>query len=142
MRNSIGLIEVEGLVGALEAADAAAKAANVTLVGMEAVNGFGMVTVKIEGEVSAVSAGVEAGAMAASRISTVVSKHVIARPNQDTYKLIDTYVEKKDVKVEQTNTTKTIEEVVEEVAESLEVIEELEEIKEVNKNSNNKKYKK
>ena len=100
MRNSRGLIEIEGLVGAIEAADAAAKAANVELVGMEAAKGSGMITVKIEGEVSAVSAGVEAGAMAASRIAKVISKHVIARPNQDTYKLIDTYVEKTEEKTE------------------------------------------
>lgn len=136
MRNSIGLIEVEGLVGAIEAADAAAKAANVLLVGMETAKGFGMITVKIEGEVSAVAAGVEAGAMAASRFTKVVSKHVIARPNQDTYKLIDTYVEKKEEKVEEVKTV----EVIEEAVEIKEEIVETEEVKEINKN--NKKHKK
>lgn len=130
MRNSIGLIEVEGLVGALEAADAAAKSANVVLVGMETAKGSGMITVKMEGEVAAVATGVEAGAMAASRLTKVVSKHVIARPNIDTYKLIDTYVEKAE----------TIETVEEKIIETEEVLEELEEIKEVNKN--NKKNKK
>lgn len=123
MRNSIGLIEVEGLVGAIEAADAAAKSANVELVGMEAAKGSGMITVKIEGEVGAVKAGVEAGAMAASRVAKIISKHVIARPNIDTYKLIDTYVEKEETK-------------------ETEVVEELKELEEINKNNkNNKKNK-
>lgn len=131
MRNSIGLIEVEGLVGALEAADAAAKSANVSLVGMETAKGSGMITVKIEGEVAAVAAGVEAGAMAASRLTKVVSKHVIPRPNIETYKLIDTYVEKKEVKTE---VAENVEEVVEVKLENTEINEEIEEIKEINKN--------
>ncbi len=122
MRNSIGLIEVEGLVGAI--------------VGMEAAKGSGMITVKIEGEVGAVKAGVEAGAMAASRVAKIISKHVIARPNIDTYKLIDTYVEK-----EETKETEIKEEVKEESKET-EVVEELKELEEINKNNkNNKKNK-
>lgn len=81
MISSLGLIEVVGLVGAIEAGDTAVKAANVRLIGLELTKGGGMVTVKLEGEVSAVKAAVEAGVMAAERLTTVVSKLVIARPS-------------------------------------------------------------
>lgn len=136
MRNSIGLIEVVGLVGALEAADAAAKSANVQLVGMETAKGFGMITVKIEGEVSAVQAAVDAGVMAASRLTKVVSKLVIARPDKNTYSLIDTYVEKKV----ETTEIKEVEVKEDNVEKNTEIFEEVNEVKEMNKN--NKKNKK
>lgn len=83
MISSLGLIEVVGLVGAIEAGDTAVKAANVRLIGLELTKGGGMVTVKIEGEVSAVTAAVEVGAMAAEKLTTVVSKLVIARPSTE-----------------------------------------------------------
>lgn len=76
---ALGLIETKGLVGAIEAADAAVKAANVTLVGKEVTKGA-LVTVKVIGEVAAVQAAVDAGASAASRVGELVSKHVIPRP--------------------------------------------------------------
>lgn len=136
MRNSIGLIEVVGLVGALEAADAAAKSANVQLVGMETAKGSGMITVKIEGEVSAVQAAVDAGVMAASRLTKVVSKLVIARPDKNTYSLIDTYVEKKV----ETTENKEVEVKEDNVEKNTEIFEEVNEVKEMNKN--NKKNKK
>ena len=88
MISSLGLIEVVGLVGAVEAGDTAVKAANVRLLGYELTKGGGMVTVKIEGEVSAVKAAVDAGAAAAERVGTVQSIHVIPRPHADTEKLL------------------------------------------------------
>ncbi|WP_413358118.1 BMC domain-containing protein [Robertmurraya sp. 2P01SA] len=78
-QEALGLIEVIGLVPALEAADASLKAANVRFVGYETVTP-GMVTVKIEGDVGAVQAAVAAGKMSASNIGTVVSSLVIPRP--------------------------------------------------------------
>ncbi|MGM3371746.1 BMC domain-containing protein, partial [Escherichia coli] len=48
---SLGLIETVGMSAAVEAADAAMKSANVSLVGYELTKGGGMVTVKLEGEV-------------------------------------------------------------------------------------------
>ena len=50
--NALGMIETKGLVGAIEAADAMVKAANVTLVGKEQVGG-GLVTVMVRGDVVA-----------------------------------------------------------------------------------------
>lgn len=77
---SLGLIETTGLVAAIEAADAAVKSANVTLVGYELAKGGGLTVVKIQGDVGAVNAAVTAAAAAAGKINTVVSTKVIARP--------------------------------------------------------------
>lgn len=82
VKNSLGLIEVVGLAAALEAADAAVKAANIELIGYELTKGGGLVLVKICGDVGAVKAGVEAGKTAASKVNKVWSTHVIPRPHQ------------------------------------------------------------
>jgi ethanolamine utilization protein EutM len=79
-QEALGMIETKGLVGAIEAADAMVKAANVTLVGRELV-GAGIVTVMVRGDVGAVKAATEAGAEAAGRVGTLLSVHVIPRPN-------------------------------------------------------------
>ena len=81
--NSLGLIETRGLVGAVEAADAMLKAANVTLVGKEQVGG-GLVAVLVRGDVGAVKAATDAGAAAAAKVGELVSVHVIPRPHQET----------------------------------------------------------
>ncbi|HAZ64831.1 MAG TPA: ethanolamine utilization protein EutM [Armatimonadetes bacterium] len=80
-QESLGMIEVVGLVPALAAGDAAAKAANVSLLPLTKSPGRGLVTVYVSGEVAAVSAAVEAGAAEARRVGTLVSTHVIARPS-------------------------------------------------------------
>jgi ethanolamine utilization protein EutM len=79
---ALGLIETRGLVGAIEAADAMVKTANVRLIGKEIVRD-GLVTVEVIGEVAAVKAAVDAGAAAAARVGTLVSQHVIPRPIDD-----------------------------------------------------------
>ena len=81
-KQALGLIETRGFVGAVEAADAMVKAANVTLLGKELV-GAGLVTVMVRGDVGAVKASVDAGAAAAKRVGELVSVHVIARPHDD-----------------------------------------------------------
>jgi microcompartment protein CcmL/EutN len=80
---ALGLIECKGLVGAIEAADAMVKAANVELIGSEKI-GSGLVTVMVRGDVGAVKAATDAGAQAARRVGEVVSVHVIPRPHTDT----------------------------------------------------------
>ncbi|EBQ0422360.1 propanediol utilization microcompartment protein PduJ, partial [Salmonella enterica subsp. enterica] len=60
MNNALGLVETKGLVGAIEAADAMVKSANVQLVGYEKI-GSGLVTVMVRGDVGAVKAAVDAG---------------------------------------------------------------------------------
>jgi ethanolamine utilization protein EutM len=79
---ALGLIETKGLVGAIEAADAMVKAANVKLVGKEKVGG-GYVTVMVRGDVGAVKAATDAGAAACERVGELVSVHVIPRPHAD-----------------------------------------------------------
>ena len=85
--DALGMIETRGLVGAVEAADAMVKAANVTLIGREQVGG-GLVTVMVRGDVGAVKASVDAGSMAAAKVGTVVSSHVIPRPHTDVEKIL------------------------------------------------------
>ncbi|HBF40842.1 MAG TPA: ethanolamine utilization microcompartment protein EutM [Anaerolineaceae bacterium] len=79
---ALGMVETKGLVGAIEAADAMVKAANVVLIGSEYVGG-GFVTVMVRGDVGAVKAATDAGAAAAKRVGELVSVHVIPRPHQD-----------------------------------------------------------
>ncbi len=80
---ALGLIETRGLVGAIEAADAAVKAADVELIGKERAEA-GLITVKVKGDVAAVRAAVDAGAAAAQRVGELVSVHVIPRPDEET----------------------------------------------------------
>lgn len=84
---ALGMVETRGLVGAIEAADAMVKAANVALIGYEKI-GSGLVTVMVRGDVGAVKAATDAGAAAARAVGEVVSIHVIPRPHSDTEKIL------------------------------------------------------
>jgi len=87
MSEALGMVETKGLVGAIEAADAMVKAANVILVGYEKI-GSGLVTVIVRGDVGAIKAATEAGAAAARKVGEVISIHVIPRPHADVEKLL------------------------------------------------------
>ncbi|MDI6804278.1 MAG: BMC domain-containing protein [Bacteroidota bacterium] len=89
---ALGLIETRGLIGSIEAADAATKAADVKLVGSEKIRG-GFVTIKVIGDVAAVRAAVDAGAAAAARVGELISTHVIPRPIGELKNLIFTKLE-------------------------------------------------
>jgi len=84
---ALGLVETKGLVGAIEAADAMVKAANVRLIGYEKI-GSGLVTVMVRGDVGATKAATEAGAAAARAVGEVVSVHVIPRPHLDVERIL------------------------------------------------------
>lgn len=86
-QEALGMIETKGLVGAIEAADAMSKSANVALVGYEKI-GSGLVTVMVRGDVGAVKAATDAGAAAAQRVGEVISVHVIPRPHTDVEKIL------------------------------------------------------
>ena len=119
MNGALGLIEAKGLSTAVAALDAASKAANVTLVGIEKIIGVGGavgVNIQIAGEVAAVQAGVEAGVVAGNKVGTIFAFHVIPRPHEEVEKLIEQFTknlnEKKAVKepkkeVKEEKTTKT-----------------------------------
>jgi ethanolamine utilization protein EutM len=85
--DALGMVETKGLVGAIEAADAMVKAANVVLVGREFI-GSAYVTVMVRGDVGAVKAATDAGAAAARRVGELVSVHVIPRPHQEVEKVL------------------------------------------------------
>ena len=86
-QQALGMVETRGFVGAVEAADAMVKTANVELVGKEyLLNGY--VTVLVRGDVGSVKAATEAGSMAARRVGELVSVHVIRRPFDETEKIL------------------------------------------------------
>jgi ethanolamine utilization protein EutM len=87
MSEALGMVETKGLIGAIEAADAMVKAANVVLVGYEKI-GSGLVTVMVRGDVGAIKAATDAGAAAAKKVGEVVSIHVIPRPHADVEQIL------------------------------------------------------
>ncbi|MDE1548755.1 BMC domain-containing protein [Jeotgalibaca caeni] len=78
VQRALGLIEVKGMLGAVLAADAAMKAADVELLGNRRIRG-GLTTVQLLGDVAAIHAAVEAGAEVVKNTDSFVSSHVIAR---------------------------------------------------------------
>ena len=88
MKEALGMVETKGFVGMIEASDAMAKAAKVSLLGYERI-GSGLVTTLCRGEVGAVRAAVEAAASAAQRVGELVAVHVIPRPHDDLEKYLD-----------------------------------------------------
>lgn len=85
---ALGLIETKGFVGATEAADAMLKTAAVEILKREYAQG-GLVTILVRGDVAAVKAATDAGAVAAAKIGELVSVHVIPRPHEATDLLLD-----------------------------------------------------
>lgn len=92
---AVGIIELFGFVGAIKAADAAAKAADVKIIAIDSNKPANaekqpvplIMCVKVQGSVSAVKAAVEAGAAEAERISGLIQTHIIPRPTEDTQKM-------------------------------------------------------
>jgi microcompartment protein CcmL/EutN len=84
MQEALGIIETHGYATAVEAADAAVKAANVKLGSLLTKVGSGRVSVIIRGDVAAVKSAVEAGVAAASQAGTVLAQAVIPRPSEKT----------------------------------------------------------
>ena len=89
-QKSLGLIETQGLAAGVVAADAAVKSANVELIGYELTKGGGWTLIKVQGDVGAVKAAVDAAAVAAGKVNLVVSTRVIARPSSYLEALIHT----------------------------------------------------
>jgi microcompartment protein CcmL/EutN len=96
INSALGLVETRGYLSAVAAADAALKAAAVTCIGVEVIKG-GLVTVKLDGDVGAVQAAVEAGAEKAKDLGTLVSRHVIARMHEETVALVTDTIGQKTI---------------------------------------------
>ena len=90
MENAIALLEVQAMVTAIVGLDAMVKAANVKLIHVEKRLGGRLVTVVVEGNVSAVTAALEAGVEAAKTVGNVACAEVIARPHADIVNFIKT----------------------------------------------------
>lgn len=80
---ALGLIEVKGLVAAIDAADAAIKTADVQILGFEQTKDSGLMVLKLSGEVAAVQTAIEAATEAASKITFIHAVRVIAKPHED-----------------------------------------------------------
>jgi len=85
MSEALGMIETKGYVGAVEASDAMAKAANITVIKTIPIGG-GLITVLVRGDVGSVKAAVDAGAKAAGKVGELISSHIIARPHEELIK--------------------------------------------------------
>ena len=83
MINALGLLEVDGMVAAIDAADAMLKAANVRLLSHEVLDP-GRLTLVVEGDLAACRAALDAGCAAAMRTGRVISRKEIGRPDDDT----------------------------------------------------------
>ena len=107
MNQSLGLLEVKGLLGAVTMSDVMVKASNVHVVNIDKANGFGWFTVKVVGDVGAVQSAVEAGAMVAKEMGCFVSSKVIPRVSQT---VIDVFLQEETVPAKEEPTAEVVEE--------------------------------
>ena len=97
MNKAIGIVEMFGFVTAITAADAAAKAADVKIIAIdsnkpanaETVEVPLIMAIKIQGDVSAVRAAVDAAVRAANTVSGVICSHVLYGPSDDAVKMAE-----------------------------------------------------
>ena len=82
MSEAICMIETRGYTGSIEATDAMAKAANISISKTIPIGG-GLITVICKGDVASVKAAVDAGSKAAGKVGELVASHVIARPHEE-----------------------------------------------------------
>ena len=87
---AIALLEVQAMVAAIAGLDAMVQAADVKLIHVEKRLGGRLVTVVVEGEVSAVTAALEAGRIEAAKVGNVKCCEVIARPHPDVMSFLTT----------------------------------------------------
>lgn len=88
MHQAIGMIEIKGLASAITVADTMAKVANIQLVDTEKAKGFGWITVKVEGDVAAVNAALEAGEQTAIASDSFIAKKSFLDQGRDFYSIL------------------------------------------------------
>ncbi len=86
MGQAYGFIEVSGVTAAVDCLDQMVKTADVEFVTWERKLGGRLVTVVVQGEVSAVKQAVEAGCTRG--IKKPVASYVIANPHEETEKMV------------------------------------------------------
>lgn len=92
---ALGLVETKGLVGAIEAADAMVKSANVVVEGYRVLRS-GQVSILVRGDVGAVKAAVDAGVAAAVAVGELYASHVIPRPHAETETVVGQAITRHD----------------------------------------------
>lgn len=95
MNESLGLLEVKGLLGAITMADVMVKASNVHVVNIDRANGFGWFTVKIVGDVGAIQSAIQAGTLTAKEMGCFIGSKVIPRVSQS---VVDVFLKEEAVK--------------------------------------------
>lgn len=106
---ALGMIETRGMVGAIEAVDVACKTADVEVLNKHLVKG-GIVTVEIVGDVGAVKVAVEAAAEAVKKLGVYMGSHVIPRPTEEVYNILEKKREHKTVEKKEVPTEEIVEE--------------------------------
>lgn len=117
---ALGLIEVRGFLGAVVVADAALKAANVSLLNVETVKS-GLNTVQLVGDVSAVRSAVEAAVEIAQDQPYYLHRHVIARLDSQTDSILLPIQKEVNKDVSKAETSSSLEESVLEVIDLIDV---------------------
>lgn len=117
---ALGLIEVRGFLGAVVVADAALKAANVSLLNVETVKS-GLNTVQLVGDVSAVRSAVEAAVEIAQDQPYYLHSHVIARLDSQTDSILLPIQKEVNKDVSKAETSSSLEESVLEVIDLIDV---------------------
>jgi len=103
---ALGMVEVKGFLGAISVADAAVKAADVTLLKAEIIHG-GLTTVEVIGDVAAVNAAVEVGVEVAKELNCLIAHHVISRVDAQTEIILSDLEPKKESQSEVKTEPKT-----------------------------------
>lgn len=122
VEKALGLIEVRGFLGAIVVADAALKAANVSLLNVETVKS-GLNTVQLVGDVSAVRSAVEAAVEIAQDQPYYLHSHVIARLDSQTDSILIPIRKEESKEVSKVETTSSVEESESNALDSLEITE-------------------
>lgn len=120
VEKALGLIEVRGFLGAIVVADAALKAANVSLLNVETVKS-GLNTVQLVGDVSAVRSAVEAAVEIAQDQPYYLHSHVIARLDSQTDSILLPIQKEVNKDVSKVETSSSLEESVLEVIDLIDV---------------------
>lgn len=122
VEKALGLVEVRGFLGAIVVADAALKAANVSLLNVETVKS-GLNTVQLVGDVSAVRSAVEAAVEIAQDQPYYLHSHVIARLDSQTDSILIPIRKEESKEVSKVETTSFVEESESNDLDSLEITE-------------------
>lgn len=95
MKEALGIVQVQGLAYTIACADAAAKAANVNLLGVEPVNGRGFQVLKFTGNVGSVKAAIDASLAVARKDGVEAVGFAIPRPSDDCWDLVSKQCERR-----------------------------------------------